>query len=278
MLRNFFIFLGVVLCLNIAFAQTEALPNTLSNPLNDRPLVIIRVDDFQDDWLTNAQINLLSFLIKNNIKATLSLIPAKLKADSALIKEIKKGVDKSLFEIAVHSFDHERLTELNFEEQQKIINLALESLENLGFSSEVFVPPYSVYDDNTTKALASHKNIKIISSDVYYEPPPYPFREGDPLFHLPSTVGTADLKDSLYWINFSPADLIRKTKKSIELYGFAVMIFHPQQFVEFDEKTKKYIDLPSADFELLPLIISEIKKNNWQIGSFAELKSTLENK
>lgn len=88
--------------------------------------------------------------------------------DSKILQKIKEGLNKGLIELDVHGWDHIDYTTLGEREQLASLSRVIEKMQELfGKNSSIFIPPLSVFNSNTLKALSTLK-LNILSSD--YQP------------------------------------------------------------------------------------------------------------
>ena len=111
-------------------------------------IVIIRADDIYN---INPEVIWLSDLvIKEDIKATYAVIPARLgPKDIAYLGSL----DMNHFELAAHGYNHESLKGLPYKKQYDIINKSTNAMESIfHVRPYTFIPPFEATDDNTVKA------------------------------------------------------------------------------------------------------------------------------
>ena len=202
--------------------------------------------------------------------------------DTILTEKIEEGLDRNLFELALHGWDHEDFTTFDLLQQKDLLKKANEKNQILfGNKSQVFTPPYDQFNDNTLKAM-NDLNIKIISSSLEAE---NDFNEGkdifnlkikminsgsvgDGIYHLPSTVSFYDYEDENR-TKVSLRDILNKVDDSISKYGYSVITLHAQDFAKLDEEGK-YIDVvDSKQIEDLLLLIDTLKLKNISLSSFS---------
>jgi peptidoglycan/xylan/chitin deacetylase (PgdA/CDA1 family) len=89
--------------------------------------------------------------------------------DSLLINKISEGYKKGLFELALHGWEHKNYAALSQQEQKKSLHRANEKMQLLfGNRSDVFIPPYNKFNNDTLNAI-SELGIKIISPSAMEE-------------------------------------------------------------------------------------------------------------
>ena len=171
--------------------------------------VVFRIDDIQDYWIDQAQIAAMDLFISKNLTLSVGLVIDDVGNDTVLTEKIEEGLDRNLFELALHGWDHEDFTTFDLQQQKDLIKKANEKTQILfGNKSQVFTPPYDQFNHNTLKALHD-LNIKILSSSLQAENDLNEGKDifnlkvkminsgsvGDGIYHLPSTVSLYDYED-----------------------------------------------------------------------------------
>ena len=251
--------------------------------------VVFRIDDIQDYWIEQAQIAAMDLFISKNLTLSVGLVIDDVGNDTVLTEKIEEGLDRNLFELALHGWDHEDFTTFDLQQQKDLLKKANEKNQILfGNKSQVFTPPYDLFNNNTLKAM-NDLNISILSSSLEAE---NDFNEGkdisnlkikminsnsvgDGIYHLPSTVSFFDYEDENRTKN-SLQDILNKVDDSISKYGYSVITFHPQDFAKLDEEGEFIDVVDSKQIEDLSLLIDSLKLKNISASSFSgivELKS-----
>ena len=127
--------------------------------------LIFRYDDF---YLKKDPINeqLVNLFIKNRIPIVLGVIPfdkeekLMLDADYAFLPVLKKGVEQNLIEIAIHGFNHEKISTFGefsatpYEEQFRRLNKSKNALDSIfSVNTVTFIPPWNAYDESALKVM-----------------------------------------------------------------------------------------------------------------------------
>jgi peptidoglycan/xylan/chitin deacetylase (PgdA/CDA1 family) len=280
----------IIICIFI-FIVTPTF--SLSLPLSSDygcQCVVFRIDDIQDYWMEQAQIAAMDLFISKNLTLSVGLVIDDVSNDTVLTEKIEEGLDRNLFELALHGWDHEDFTTFDLQQQKDLLKKANEKNQILfGNKSQVFIPPYDQFNNNTLKAM-NDLNINILSSSLQAE---NDFNEGkdifnlkikminsgsvsDGIYHLPSTVSFFDYKDE-NWTKNSLQDILNKVDDSISKYGYSVITFHPQDFAKLDEEGEFIDVVDSKQIEDLSLLIDSLKLKNISTSSFSgivDLKSS----
>jgi len=254
--------------------------------------VVFRIDDIQDYWIEKASIAAMDLFISKNLTLSVGLIIHDIGNDTILTEKIEEGLDRNLFELALHGWDHEDFTTFDLQQQKDLLKKANEKNQILfGNKSQVFTPPYDQFNNNTLKAM-NDLNIKILSSSLQAE---NDFNEGkdifnlkvkminsgsvsDSIYHLPSTVSFYDYEDDNR-TKESLQDILNKVDDSISKYGYSVITFHAQDFAKLDEEGEFFDIVDIEQIEDLSLLIDTLKLKNISASSFSgivDLKSSNE--
>jgi peptidoglycan/xylan/chitin deacetylase (PgdA/CDA1 family) len=246
--------------------------------------VVFRIDDIQDYWIQQAQIAVMDLFISKNLTLSVGLIIDDIGNDTILTEKIEEGLDRNLFELALHGWDHEDFTTFDLQQQKDLLKKANEKNQILfGNKSQVFTPPYGKFNNNTLKAM-NDLDIKILSSSLQTE---NDFNEGkdifnlkvkminsssvgDGIYHLPSTVSFYDYKGENR-TKESLQDILNKVDDSISKYGYSVITFHPQDFAKLDEEGEFFDIVDIEQIEDLSLLIDTLKLKNISISSFSDI-------
>lgn len=127
--------------------------------------IIFRYDDF---YLKKDSINeqLVNLFIKNRIPIVLGVIPFDkeekliMDGDYHFLPTLKKGINQNLIEIAIHGFNHEKISTFGefsitpYSEQFRRMNKSKHALDSIfSVNTITFIPPWNSYDVNTLKAM-----------------------------------------------------------------------------------------------------------------------------
>src|SRR5687767_10819387 len=127
----------ITLILVIMFAITTILSSnsitTTSYGYSPCNCVIFAMDDMADYGSNNVQLATMDYFISKNMPFTTSITVSDIgnRSDSRVLNKIKEGVDKNLFEIAIHGYRHLNHSLLTKEEQVNDFIKANERLEIL---------------------------------------------------------------------------------------------------------------------------------------------------
>jgi len=253
--------------------------------------VVFRMDDIQDYWIKSGQLAAMDQFISRNQSATLGIIMRDTGNDSEIVNKVKQGKDSGLFELAVHGWNHTEYTKLSDEDQKNSLYDANRKMSSLfGNASEIFIPPYNAFNEETINAMKQVDDMKILNANEssFDELELKGYNEESPtlspmptqpkkIFYIPATISFKDYYGGEY-IRNSVQDIFKNVTESINAYGFAVIIIHPQDFMQIDANGNLTDVLDENQIRDLSGLIDLILSNNIHLGSFAEIIAKLESK
>ena len=220
--------------------------------------IVFRMDDIQDYWLNEVQKAVMNLFLNKSQTISLGLIMNSIGNDSKIIESVKEGVDRDLFELSLHGWNHTEYVNLTKQEQQDSLIKSNNKMNHLfERKSSTFIPPLSVFNNDTLRAMAD-AGLSIISSDI---PEETKFNDGRSIFiaknlensnssnlienqnglnqsmyHLPATIFFKDYEKGK-WIKTPNDEIISNSTKNIENYGYSIIVLHPQDFALTSNKT-----------------------------------------
>jgi peptidoglycan/xylan/chitin deacetylase (PgdA/CDA1 family) len=133
--------------------------------------VIFAMDDMGDYGSNNIQLAVMDYFTSKNMPFTPSIVVDRIgnPPDLRVTEKIKEGINKELFEIAIHGYRHVNHSQLTKEEQETDLIKAEEKLADL-FEKRayIFIPPFNNFNADTIEAL-SELNISVLSTSGYHE-------------------------------------------------------------------------------------------------------------
>jgi len=159
---------------NVSFSQRAPINKnasdvsaiTKTSPCN---CVVFRMDDIQDYWIRSAQVDLMNVFLSKKLPLTVGLIMNHIGDDPYVVGKVNEGLHKGLFQLAVHGWNHIDYTRLSEQDQKNTILKSLEKMNRLfGGRSNIFIPPYDVFNSWTVKAM-NGTGISILSSALREE-------------------------------------------------------------------------------------------------------------
>ena len=234
--------------------------------------VAFRLDDIQDHFLDDVQMEIMDSFLENDVELTIGVIGDKIGNDQKLVSYLKYNKNNPYLKFANHGWEHEEFTHFSKEGQEMLILRTNDKIATLfGVESKVFIPPFNSYNEDTISALKSLK-FTHLSSELDAATPPFPLW-GQKLYHFPETASTGNLnKDDMKFLGISHQTTLQQINESIEEFGFAVVTLHPQEFSKFyDESYHNEISL--QQFKELNLLLSNLKNKDIKITFLEEINS-----
>jgi peptidoglycan/xylan/chitin deacetylase (PgdA/CDA1 family) len=250
--------------------------------------VIFRLDDISDGYLDAEQLKIMDIFLSKGEPLTLGLIMHKFGNDSTILDKISEGYKKGLFELALHGWEHKNYSDMTEQEQKSSLYEANERMQKIfGNKSDIFIPPFDKFNNDTLNAIRE-LGIKIMSSSLsdqyrydlgrsmYISGKNQNGSTGQGIYYLPYTT---DFKDFIGRSQIKiPIGLIAKNiNATIETYGYAIVLIHPQSFIKLDEQghfisqdaTKAHMN--KTDIDDLENLIDLLRKNGIGLSSFNKL-------
>lgn len=262
-----------------ANAQVENSPasNTYQSTRSLCKCVIFRLDDVNSEYLVKTQLNIMDEFISKNQSISLGLIMHRVDPASALVEKIKEGKQKGLFELDLHGWDHVDYAQLSTEEQLGTLQQANDKMTTIfGQHSQVFIPPYNKFDGDTIGVLRS-VGVRIFSADTSADRASYFVANGVNasrtnlvLYHLPAVTSFKNDNGNGTWIKIPIQTILNEADRSINKYGYAVILLHPQNFAKMENN--EFVDIVDEnEIRDLSSLMDSIKSQNLQITTFASV-------
>jgi hypothetical protein len=257
--------------------------------------VIFVMDDVNDSTYRKVQIATMDYFLDRNLPFTAGIIVRELANSSNLdvFHKLEEGVDRGLFEIAIHGYRHVNHAALTKEEQLNDVSFAKGKLEYLfGKRADIFIPPGSEFNLHTIEAMAD-LNITLFSSSQRSEQTisnPYKSQtllvvtnnsklqvskisdEKPLVYHAPFSVSFLWLQRQGLFGEELLEESLRLIDESIATYGFAQVRLHPPDFAQVNATSGKSIDeLDTIRFQDLTQLIDSLERRNIKIASFSDI-------
>jgi peptidoglycan/xylan/chitin deacetylase (PgdA/CDA1 family) len=252
------------------------------------------MDDIEDYGFNKVQLSTMDYFISKNLPFTASIIVDALAKSSNLkvFHKVEEGINKNLFEIAIHGYRHINHSLLTKEEQVEDFGKAIGKLEYLfGKRADIFIPPYNEFNLHTIEAM-SDLDINVLSSSPDRERTtinPYKSKtlvvtndskievsrasDQTPLiYHAPYSVSLLGLEMNGSSGDASVQTALRLIDESIAKYGFAQVRLHPSDFAQGDPlKGMAINELDKIKFQELTKIVDSLVERNIRIVSFRDI-------
>jgi peptidoglycan/xylan/chitin deacetylase (PgdA/CDA1 family) len=228
----------------------------------------------------------MNLFLAENQPLTLGIVMNHIGRNPALMGKILEGQDKGLFELALHGYDHLYYTKLPPQEQLNQLSHANQRMQVLfGKPSEVFIPPYNVFNNYTIDAMTK-LGIKIISAGGFMYPKSgisqyHIFSVNDvgkdnsskdninQVVHIPRTTGL-DFYPENQPIKLPLQQILNDTNQHVLKFGYSVIVMHPTSFLIRQNGTyTKTVD--EKEINNLKNLIESIKSKNIHITSLSKL-------
>ena len=188
--------------------------------------VIIRIDDIQDFAFEEGQNYLLNYHAKNKIPADLAVIPGRIGSENETINLLRRCIQNGS-EISSHGWLHEDLGLLSEGTQIQLLHKASIKLKRtLGIESRILVPPMYSYNNSTLEAMRK-TGYDILSSSVDQSGS---YGTKNDIYFIPATVELSEFNDP-GWTMKNWEAILAEVSESVESYGYAVIVLHPQEFL-----------------------------------------------
>jgi peptidoglycan/xylan/chitin deacetylase (PgdA/CDA1 family) len=254
--------------------------------------VIFRMDDVQDYWVQAAQHALMDLFISKNQNLSLGLVMNGIGNDSELVEKVREGNRKGLFELCLHGWNHVIYPKLDEKEQEHSLLDANEKMRTLfGISSSVFIAPYGLFDKSTLKIM-SNIGLRILSANSSAElsfnknkstyitkerlnlNKAYQMTYDNAIYHIPITVPFKLILRG-NWVEVPIEKVIDQIIVNVAKYGYAVVAFHPQEFVQLDKNGNFTNIVQERDIKAMSRLIDSLLSKNLRISSFSGITETI---
>ena len=234
--------------------------------------VAFRLDDVQDYYLNNVQMEIINTFEQNHQSLTVGIIGNYFGNDKIIVNVLREKLkenDTSL-EIANHGWNHEDFTLFNKTEQAHLVKKTNEKIfEILRVSPTGFIPPFNKINTDTIDILRENK-IQYFSANVTQDLPPYDM-ENASIYHLPATSFTGDLnEENSYWFGTTHKETFAQIQSSLMKHGFAVVTLHPQEYSKRDGLNFSN-EVDQSQIRELEMLINDIENSALDIVTISEI-------
>ena len=239
------------------------------SPFSTCNCISFRLDDVQDYWLAETQVEIIELFAEKNIPLTIGVIGSLIGSDDRITDILKKNIEEERIELANHSWNNDVLIDLDKNSQEKFILDTNESIfEIFGVSPVTFIPPENKYNEVTTEILKTN-GFTHLSSHI--DENNFALNDDDLFYHVPSTTETAILLIPSFEWELREIDHIKeKIYQSISQNGYAVIMMHPQ---EFSLNEDGEYDIPNqGTLANLSLLLDDVKNMDSKIVTLSEIK------
>jgi peptidoglycan/xylan/chitin deacetylase (PgdA/CDA1 family) len=257
--------------------QSQEIPKLepIETNMHNCNCVAFRLDDVQDYWLNDVQIEIMEIFDEKNLPLTIGIIGNEIGTDPAITSYINQSVPKNLLEIANHGWTHEDFTELDKETQSSLIKKINKKIQQtFGVMPSVFIPPYNEFDNGTISAMKENY-ITHFSSSIAISEPPFPLANSQ-LYNFPETSFTGELSPDGIFVPVNHKLTLLQIEKSVSEHGFAVVMMHPQDFSILENEVHSN-KINWNQIRELELLLDRIKLKGLQVVPIGKINLDHEN-
>ncbi len=237
------------------------------NPLLSCNCISFRLDDIQDYWLADAQIELINLFAEKNIPLTVGVIGSLIGSDERIVSILKDNLEKDNIEIANHSWNNDVLPSVDENVQEQYITETNERiLELFDVTPTSFIPPENKYDENTVNVLQRNGFTHLIA---HIDENTETNIKNDSFYTIPAITETGILLDDIQWQIQEKGYIKEKIIQSVEQKGYVIIMMHPQ---EFSLNAQGDYDVPNQEYlSELSLLLDEITQLDAKIVKISEV-------
>jgi peptidoglycan/xylan/chitin deacetylase (PgdA/CDA1 family) len=190
--------------------------------------VAFRLDNIQDGYLDNAQLELLNLFQRKNLSLTIGILGENFGKDTQLVNSIKQLLNNKLLEVGNNGKIVD-ITSLTKEQQLNFIRESNAQINNiLGVTPSVFIPIYGNYNTDTLEVMKEN-NMHYISGVSSADIPPYNFHDQS-IYRFPATTSTGHVEPGNSWYGKTHKTVLADIEFSLNNYGFAVVLLNPHEY------------------------------------------------
>ena len=230
-----------------------------------------RLDDVQDWWLNDVQIELIQLFSENNIPLTVGIIAGDFGNDPIIVDYVKDELNKDAIQIANHGLIHQPFSNFDKREQNEmIIESNKKIVEILNVTPKIFIPPENKFNEDTLEVLKEN-GFTHLSAAWFSDSPPY-LEENKSFYRFPQFAETGGYVFSQNRIVGVPANqTFNDVTNAVNEHGFAVITMHPQEFAIF-EGGESINTINESQIIELKNLIELIKSENISILYLGEIQ------
>ena len=240
--------------------------------------VIFRMDDINNDWAISGQLALLNLFISKRQRLTAGIIMNQMTYYSDIARSLSHGNKEGLFELAIHGWDHIDYTRISKELQKDSLIKANDRMNYLfRIRSDIFIAPYGRFNTSTLEAM-NRVGIRILSSITHEERNfnncksifvSTQSKGQEAVFHIPATV-YFKYRTQGKWVKVQPKTILSNILLNVLKFGYAVVLFHPQDFMQTNNGCITDI-LDIEEIEDLSHILDCVMELNMDVTSLSGL-------
>lgn len=228
----------IAVVLSSLFVLSVLLAALAVGVLRDSPerYIVLRVDDIQDYAFRDAQLFLLNYSVEADLGMSLGVISGMFGEDQQVLEATRSAV-RSGSEVGIHGWNHEDLAVLSVSEQRDILFQAKSRMRQLlGVDATLLIPPMFSFNEDTISAMQD-ESCNVISTCIDYDEPSFDAE----IKNIPATVELSILSGNT-WHMKSVNEVMAEVERSFELYGYAAIVTHPQEFFTDGKLNQNAVD------------------------------------
>lgn len=226
--------------------------------------VAFRLDDIQDYWLTDVQVELLDLFSEKEIPLTVGIIANDFGNDAKIVDAVKNQLADNRISIANHGLVHNPFTNYDKQEQNEMIVEANKKIhELLNVNPKIFIPPENKFNKDTKEVLIEN-GFTHLSAALFSDSPPF-LLEQKSFYRFPQMAETGGYVPSQNRIvGVSADETFSDTMTGLNEHGLAVITLHPQEFAVFEGG--QYVnEVNQEQIDELSSLIEKIQSQNISI-------------
>ena len=249
-------------------------------PKDNCNCVAFRLDDVQDFWLNDVQIQVIKLFQTKKIPLTIGIIASNFGEDAKLTEFLVDSVERpdSKLEVANHGLGSEGMTNYDYNKQNEFIKSSNQKISSiLNVKPITFIPPQNLFNNDTLQSLYDNQMTHISSSMVKGDNPPYPFENAD-VYRFPESATTGEYDPEMdQFVGVPSLVTYQNAMDSLQNYGFAVITMHPQEFSEIQDGVLVN-QINQRQIQELETLLEHLQKESFSFRSIKNINSILEEK
>lgn len=236
--------------------------------------VSFRLDDVQDYWLNDVQMELINLFAHNKIPLTVGIIANSFGEDPAITELVKNKLSKKEIIVANHGVDSTPFTLFDKSKQASMLNDSSNKIfEKLHVHSKIFIPPQNRFNEDTKNVLIEN-GYTHLSASMLSDSAPFPLKN-QKLYRFPELATTGEYVPSQNRIlGVSSEKTFSNAKDAIDKFGFAVITIHPQEFSVF-QGGEYQNQVNSIQMDELQSLIDRLNEKDIEIVNIDEINSRI---
>jgi len=239
--------------------------------------VAFRLDDVQDYWLNDVQIQIMETFTEKNTPLTIGIIASAFGNDQKITEFVKQNIeiDGGYLEVATRGIGLTPFTNYDKIEQNENLKESIDLIESdVNVRPKVFIPPGNRFNSDTLEVLEKNNITYISSSLTGGDSPPFEFK-GEKIYRYPQITTTGKYNPSLnIFEGISRQQIISESIQGINNFGFSVISMSPQEFAIIENST--YVNSVNEEqIDNLIKIIDEFNEKGYKIVPIGKINSNL---